>query len=121
MKNKTTPILAVLSVILMIAAFFTGSHVNERKNRDDRLRRCETLISFAIEKAEHEDLSNQDTMEALISNLYAAYELCDDPDLAAMLHDLWNTLIFRSDTYADRPDLLIERLRSISEALTTGT
>ena len=120
MKNKTIPLLALLSLLLMMAAFFMGSHVNEIRNRKDRLRRCETMISFAIEKAEHEDLSDQETLEALISNIYAAHALCDDPDSGAGLHNLWNTLIFRSEEYADRPDLLIERLRSISEALTAG-
>ncbi len=32
--------------------------------------------------------------EALFSDLYAAYEYCDAPNLAAEIHTIWNTLLF---------------------------
>ena len=30
----------------------------------------------------------------MISDLYAAYEYCDAPNLAAEIHTIWNTLLF---------------------------
>ena len=117
--KKSIPII-VISVILIISSFFIGSHVNENKNIKKRMNTCVTLISFAIDKVEHEDISSQDTMEALISNIYAAYMYCDNLGLSTQLHDIWNTLIFRSDEYIARKDVLVERLENISEALMTG-
>jgi len=86
---------------------------------DSRMRRCQTLITFAIDKAESEDLSYQDNMEALISNIYAAYQFCDDPSLSAQLHDLWNTLIFEGERYIGNEDTLTAQLRTILDIMQT--
>ena len=59
-------------------------------------------------------------MEVLISNLYAACTYCDLSDLTAQLHDIWNDLIFRRDEYITGKDVLVERLKNISEASITG-
>ena len=67
------------------------------KNANARSGRCSTLIGFAIDKAENGDLADQGTMKALISNVYAAYQFCDNSVVANQLHDLWNFLIFESD------------------------
>ena len=52
---------------------------------------------FAIDKAENGDLTDQGTMRGLISNVYAAYQFCDNSKSANQLHDLWNYLVFESD------------------------
>ena len=119
-REKRIVAAAEVSVMLIVAAFFIGSRVNERQNAVKRRDRCAALISFAIAKAERGDISNRDIMEALISNVYAAREYCGDPELAAQLHDIWNTLIFRSDEYITRQDVLTERLENLSKALMAG-
>ncbi len=58
-------------------------------------------------------------MEAIISNVYAAYAFCDDPVLQSQLHDLWNVLIFEGDNYAAAKDILLAELKSVSNALRT--
>ncbi len=117
MKSKAVPIIAAVSVILIAAAFFAGRYVNEKNNRRLRESICEKYLSFAMDKAEKEELSDEAVMDALISNVYAAYTYCDYPDLGAQLHEIWNTLIFRSDEYINRTIVLIERLTMIQEAM----
>lgn len=55
---------------------------------------------------------DEDTMEALISNIYAAYEYCDDPDMASALHDLWNALIFDGENISGKEEELKSALQS---------
>ena len=62
-------------------------------------------------------MSDQDVMEALISNVYAAYEYCDEQYPAEVLHDLWNELIFAGDSWLGREDALVSLLKNISEML----
>jgi hypothetical protein len=117
MKVYTKIIITIVFVVSILAAAFAGSCIKEQEIRIGRTQRCHTLISFAINKAETNDLSNPDIMEALISNVYAAYELCDDPSVSAQLHDLWNDLIFDGDGYIGHEDKLATQLRIILEAL----
>ena len=111
--------LAVCAAFLaaIIVSFAAGSFMKEQEYLDRRAQRCNTLISFAIEKAEHEDLSDQAVRKALVSDVYAAYEVCDRPNLSERLHDLWNTLIFDGDSYIGEEDLLITELRNISDMI----
>ncbi|NLT40256.1 MAG: hypothetical protein GXX89_07310 [Clostridiales bacterium] len=120
MKINRKLLVGIVFIVFVIASFFAGSLIKEHRYNNDRLQRCDTLISFAIKKAENDDLKDQNAMKALISNVYAAYVLCDDPDLAAQLHDTWNTLIFEGDSYIGKEEVLISQLRSISETLTIG-
>lgn len=63
----------------------------------------------------HDDLCggyDEDTMEALISNVYAAYEYCDDPYMASALHDLWNALIFDGENISGKETELKSALQS---------
>ena len=94
-------------------SFFLGSYQKEQEYAQSRMQRCNTLILFAIDKAEAGELANQETMEALISNLYAAYEFCDNPIEAQQLHDLWNTMFFEGETYIGKEDMLAGQLRDI--------
>jgi len=115
MKMRTRLLIGMVFVACVAASFFVGSHLKEQEYSNQRMQRCNTLISFAIDKAENMDLSDRDTMEALISNVYAAYEYCDKPELAKQLHDLWNTLVFEGDGYIGKEDVLVNQLRNISE------
>ena len=120
MKRNIKLFVGIVFIVLIVASFFTGSHMKEQAYSNGRIQRCSTLVSFAIDKAENEDIADPDMMEALISNVYAAYQFCDHPKLAEQLHDLWNTLIFEGDYYIGREDVLVNQLRSISEILKTG-
>lgn len=84
-------------IVIIVISFFTGRYVAQVENINSRSGRCSTLIGFAIDKAENGDLADQGTMGALISNVYAAYQFCDNTAVANQLHDLWNFLIFESD------------------------
>ena len=97
MKMSKKGFLSVILIVLIVASFFAGKYVTQVEITNARSGRCSTLIGFAIDKAENGDLADQGTMEALISNVYAAYQFCDDSVVANQLHDLWNFLIFESD------------------------
>jgi len=117
MKRLPKIVICIVFVFAIAASYFAGSYMKEQTHIDTRMQRCSTLILFAIDKAENDDIANHDVMEALISNLYAAYQFCDDPDLAMQLHDLWNTLIFEEDHYIGREDVLAAQLRNVLETL----
>ena len=97
MKASKKGVLSVVLIVIIAASFFVGKYVTQRENASARSERCSTLIAFAIEKAENGDLLDQDTIRALVSNVYAAYQFCDNAVVANQLHDLWNFLIFESD------------------------
>lgn len=115
MKKRGTIVFSIVIIALMVASFFVGSYMTEQKYGDTRIERCKVLIMFAIDKAENGDLTDQGTMRGLISNVYAAYQFCDDSKVANQLYDLWNYLIFESD---DNPDAAKEiALRELNAAL----
>lgn len=97
MKKRSKYILAVLVIVLIAASFCVGRAAAGQEQRRARAERCLTLLQFALEKAETGDLADAGTMRALISNVYAACQFCDDDRSATQLHDLWNYLIFESD------------------------
>lgn len=97
MKTSKRIFISVILIGIVVASFFVGRYVTQVESVNTNSGRCCTLISFAIDKAENGDLADQGTMRALISNVYAAYQLCDDTVVANQLHDLWNFLIFESD------------------------
>lgn len=108
---------ALIVIVLIITSFFAGSYVKEKEYLSERYNRCNTFISFAIDKVENGDLTDSDTIEALISNIYAAYEFCDDPISKNQLHDLWNYMIFEYDNTQSGKDILSVELKSISDAI----
>lgn len=97
MKTGKRIFISVILIISMVASFFAGRYATKAENSNTRSERCCTLIGFAIDKAENEDLADQGIMRALISNVYAAYQFCDNSVVANQLHDLWNYLVFESD------------------------
>ena len=99
-KVRKNIIIAII-ITFIISSFFIGRYIEESQNNKVRIARCNTLIGFAIDKAEEEDLSDQGVMRALISNVYAAYQFCDNSKAANQLHDLWNYLLFESDNDLD--------------------
>lgn len=101
MKNHRKFMVGILLVVFIVAAYFIGGHITEKKLNAERTVRCGTLITFAIDKAENEDLTDQSVINALISNVYAAYQFCDDNQSANQLYDLWNSLIFENDSNID--------------------
>ena len=62
MKKKI--LICLIVIALLTASFFAGGYVKEQKHIENRLQRCCTLISFAIDKAENESLSDQSTESA---------------------------------------------------------
>ena len=97
MKTSKKVFISIILIVSIVASFFAGRYVTKVESTNTRSWRCCTLINFAIDKAENGDLADQGTMRALISNVYAAYQFCDNTTVAIQLHDLWNFLIFESD------------------------
>ena len=114
MKKKVFSVLIVIALIT--ASFFAGGYVKEQNHSENRLKRCCNLISFAIDKAENESLSDKSTMNALISNVYAAYELCDDAISSGQLHDLWNYLLHTTDNEEGIKQIVLQELNGVLKA-----
>ena len=115
MKTSKKVFISVILIIVIVASFFVGRNVTQAENSNTRSERCCTLIGFAIDKAENGDLTDQRVMRALISNVYAAYQFCDDSVVANQLHDLWNFLIFESD--GDLESVKEIALKELNDAL----
>ena len=118
MKKRRKIVIAAVLIVLIVTSFFIGSYVTEQKNSDARSERCKALIMFAIDKAENGSLSDKGTMRGLISNVYAAYQFCDDSKSANQLHDLWNYLIFESDDNTDAAkDIALRELNAVLRSI----
>lgn len=110
-------LIGIAVAILMIASVLAGSYIKEQEYNNSRKERCGILVSFALDKAENGDITDPDVMKALISNVYAAYEFCDNPLLSEQLHDLWNILIFESDNNEGIRDIALHELTSILKTI----
>ena len=120
MKVKKLFIVGALIVSICLSAF-AGHYVSNQNSLKDRGIARQTLISFAISKVE--GLKNgydADTMEALISNVYAAVQFTDDGDLYTALHDLWNALIFDGENIVGKEDDLIKALKDTDPNVIKG-
>lgn len=115
MKKATAAILTSAFAIGVILSFLAGGYLRDQEYAQSRTQRCRTLIQFAIDKAENRELSEKGVMEALISDLYAAHEFCDDPEISAELNDLWNSLVFRSESHIGQEEVLATQLKGILE------
>ena len=116
MKKRTKLLIIIAFMVAIGASFFVGSHTKQQELSEDRMERCLSFITFAIDKVESEDLSDPAVEKSLISNVYAAYIFCDSPHLSGQLHDLWNRLISGDDA-ANEEDMLLAELKNIAEAL----
>ena len=112
MKTMKTVAVVVLSVCL---GFFAGRYVSESEQNQADEQRCQQMISFAVAKTESlRKQYDSDTMEALISNVYAAYEYADrSGELSGALHDLWNALVFDGENIAGKEDDLIDAMEEL--------
>lgn len=118
MTKSSKIVIVIMMIALMVASFFAGSYTSEQKNSNARIERCSTLIMFAIDKAESGDLTDQGTMRGLISNVYAAYQFCDDSKSANQLHGLWNYLIFESDSNIDTvKEITLQELNAVLRSI----
>ena len=116
-KNIMRIVLFVSVVIAIGVSFFVGKYVREKEYMESREQRCQRLIVFAIDKVENWDLTEDGVLEAFISDIYAAHEFCDNPELAAQLNDLWNSLIYRKEDYIGEEEELEVQLRNILEKM----
>lgn len=108
--KKGILIAAFLAVIC--TSFFAGKYYSEQNHLQDRAQRCSTMLVFAVDKLEDLQLQyDADSMEALISNIYAAYEFCDSGELSVALHDLWNALIIDGENLVGMENDLITALK----------
>ena len=112
MKRLRVVLVCGMSAIILIMAGIGLEKTNERMNR---IHHCNIFISFAMDKIENENLSEPDIVESLISNVYAAYQFCDKPELSEKLHSIWNTLIFHEGYAADNTEILKRQLTEIQE------
>ncbi len=106
-----------VSIVLILTAFFAGGLLKEQKNRQRRKEHCRALIDFALEKNENRDISNPGVMKAMISNVYAAYNFCEDSIMADELYNLWNDLIFKNESYDTIRSNTQRKLKDISQRL----
>lgn len=116
MQKITKMFIVIFFIATIVISFITGGYIKEKEYTDRRSQQCNTLISFAINKVEEEDLSNEKIREAIISNIYAAYQFCDNPNASEQLHNLWNGLIFE-DVYIGKEDMLTTQLKDISDMI----
>ena len=103
MKAKQKPVILMLCVfiVLIVVSFCAGRYMAQREYAHTRSEQCSTLIEAAIEAAERDDFADSSAKETLISNVYAAYQFCDDTKTAKQLLDLWNYLVFESDNHSE--------------------
>jgi hypothetical protein len=119
-KVKKLLIAGALIVSLCLSAF-AGHYISEQNTLKDRDNKSRTLIKLAIAKVE--DLKNgydADTMEALISNVYAAVQFTDNGELYSALHELWNALIFSGENIAGKENELIKALKDADTNVIEG-
>ena len=110
MKNKI--IICFIVAILLVVSFFAGSYVKEQKQNEARIYRCRTMISFAIDKADNGNIDEPSVRAALASNIYAAYQYCDDVTTAEQIHDLWNYVLNEGDNSAAK-EIVVQELNAI--------
>lgn len=102
-------------VVSVCMSFWAGNYFRCREESERRKQQCNTMIAFSVNKLENlKKQYDADTMEALISNIYAAYEYSPSGELSSALHELWNTLIFNGENIAGKEDDLIIALKDIS-------
>jgi len=110
MKKKI--IICFIVAILLVASFFAGSYVKKQKQNEARIYRCRTMISFAIDKADKENIGEPSVKAALASNIYAAYQYCDDVTTAEQIHDLWNFVLNEGDNSVAK-EIVVQELNAI--------
>lgn len=104
----------VLIALACCAGAWAGYSAAGREALRDKEARSRVLLTFAAGHiAGLKDGYDQDVMEAVISDVYAAYEYesAVDADRAAALHELWNALVFDGEHVSGNEDALIAALQ----------
>lgn len=106
-------VLCIASIIAaMVLSFLGGYWLNKTQNAQEREEKCNTMISFAIDKLEHLEQEFQaEEMDALICNVYAAKGHTADAELSGALHNLWNALVFNREKITGNEANLIKALQ----------
>ena len=108
---------ASLWIVCLLAAaalsFFIGNYMSDQEHLQDKAELGAKLISIAIDTVEDKGLSTEGAKEFVASNVWAAHELCDDPETSAELSDLWNTLVYDEDAYIGQEDIWATQLKDI--------
>lgn len=120
MRNRRNIVIAILLVAVAVISCFASSYITKQNDSDAREECCKNQIKFAIAKVENQDLADSGVMRALISNVYAAYQYCDDSISAQQLHNLWNYLIFESDEDLDSAkEIALQELEAVLNSIQT--
>ena len=99
-------------IVSICLSFFAGDYVCDKENSKLIEQRCHIMMDFAIDKLDEiKTQYDTDMMEALISNVYAAYEYSNNSELSSALHDLWNALIFDGENIVGKENDLISALK----------
>lgn len=104
-------LIALLVLAALCLSFFAGKYAARQEYVESKDVAYETMLRFAVSKLEKERLS-EGFLEALCSNIYAAYCYCGDAEMTNALHILWNALVFDGDRLAGNENALIGALES---------
>lgn len=115
MKKFGMALAALLFAAAVILSFFAGEHRSEQKHAEERAERCGRSISFAMDTIRDKGLAVEGAPEAAASHIWAAHELCDDPELSAELSEFWNLLVYDRETWLDREEELTAKLAALLE------
>ena len=115
--KRILPAVAVILTCVIISglSFWAGGYGNAQRHMESREKQCCEYMSSALAIAENRDLSGNGVREMIISYLFAAHELCDDPEQSARLNDLHTTLIYGAGTDTDIQTDLTNILNSLQK------
>ena len=112
--KKTGAVLAIVFFITgVVLSFFAGNYMSNREDGEERIQKCRKYILLTIDTVQDKGLALEGASETVVSNLWAAHEFCDNPEISAELSSLWNTLVYEEDTYAAQEDKLVMQLNDI--------
>ena len=110
----------VLTIVLFIAAvtlsFFVGDYMSDKAHKEEQAEQFGKYISLAIDTVEDKGLTLEGATETIASNIWAAHELCDNPEISAELSNLWNTLVYEKDTLVGQEDVVASQLKDILQS-----
>ena len=64
MKKYSKFVVGIVLIVFIAISYFIGGHITEQKFSTERTARCGTLVTFAIDKAENEDLHRPGSHES---------------------------------------------------------
>ena len=115
MKKNGFALTIVLFIATVTLSFFVGNYMSNRVCKEKQTEQFYKYISLAIDTIDSKGLSLEGASEYVVSNIWVAHELCDNPEISAELSNLWNTLVYEEDTLIEQEDVLIAQLKDILE------